>query len=113
MPNNHVVVLRSGPGTSEAEGALGLAQAMLDQGGALVVALLQDAALLALKSGELPAQRRLRGLLETGARCVYLAEDLAMRGFGSDQTLVGCSPVAYDELVDVLLADGTRVAGAF
>jgi sulfur transfer complex TusBCD TusB component (DsrH family) len=75
--------------------------------------LLQDAVLLALKSGELPAQRRSRGLLERGARCVYLAEDLAMRGFVSNQALSGCSPVTYEELIDVLLADGARVAGAF
>jgi sulfur transfer complex TusBCD TusB component (DsrH family) len=113
MANNQVVVPRSGPGTSEAEGALGLAQALLDQGGGLVLALLQDAVLLALKNGELPAQRRSRGLLERGARCVYLTEDLAMRGFVSDQALSGCSLVKYEELIDVLLADGASVAGAF
>jgi sulfur transfer complex TusBCD TusB component (DsrH family) len=113
MPNNRVVVLRSGPGTSEAEGALGLAEALVEQGGTLVVALLQDAVLIALKDSELASQRQLRALLDTGARCVYLADDLAMRGVGSDQTLLGCSPVGYEELVDVLLADGARVAGAF
>jgi sulfur transfer complex TusBCD TusB component (DsrH family) len=113
MADNHVLVLRSGPGTSQADGALGLAQALLAQNGSVVIALLQDAVLATLSNGDLPAHRRLRSLLEAGARCVYLAEDLALHGFGSDQTRPGCSPTDYDGLVDLLLADSARVAGGF
>jgi sulfur transfer complex TusBCD TusB component (DsrH family) len=113
MPNDRVVVLRSGPGTSEAEGALRLAEALLEQADVLALALIEDAVLIALKDGELPAQGQLRGLLDAGAPCVYLAEDLALRGFDADQSLPGCAPTGYDGLVDLMLADDARVAGAF
>lgn len=110
---NIVLVLRSGPGTPQAGGALGLAQSLAEQAGGVTVALLQDAVLTALGDGELPAQGQLRAAIRTGVRCVYLAEDLALRGFGPDRTLEGCEPTDYAGLVDLLLADGARVAGAF
>jgi sulfur relay (sulfurtransferase) complex TusBCD TusD component (DsrE family) len=113
MPDNHVVVLRSGPRTSEADRALRFAESLLEQGGQLSLALLEDAVLIALKDGELPSQQRLRSLLQAGAGCVYLAEDLTMRGFASDQVAQGSAPASYERLVDVLLADGSRVVGAF
>ncbi len=113
MTNTHVLVLRSGPGTQQADGALRLAQPLIEQGGGVTLALVQDAVLVALGDGELPAQRRLREVVAAGARCVYLAEDLALRGFGPDRALPGCAPTGYDGLVDLLLADGARIAGAF
>lgn len=107
------IVLRSGPGTPQASGALRLAQSLAEQSGGVTVALLQDAVLAALGDGALPAQGQLRAAICTGVRCVYLAEDLALRGFGPDHTLEGCEPTGYPGLVDLLLADGARVVGAF
>lgn len=109
----HLLVLRSAPGGRDAERALGLAQTWLGQHGAVAVALIQDGVLAALGVGDLPAQRRLREVVRAGARCVYLAEDLARRGFGPDDALPGCEPTDFAGLVDLLLADGTRVVGAF
>ncbi len=109
---NTVVMVRSGPGTSQADGALRLAHTLSEQGG-VTLALVQDAVLVTLRDGELPAHQELRRVLGAGGRCVYLAEDLALRGFGPDRTLPGCAPTDYPGLVDLLLADGARVAGAF
>ncbi len=113
MTNTHVVVLRSEPASAQANGALDLAQGLRDAGSIVTVALVQDAVLLALGNGDLPAQRGLRRLLEAGGRCVYLAQDLGLRGFGSTETVAGCTPADDGALVDLLLADGARVAGAF
>lgn len=111
--SGQVIVVRSGPGTSEAERALSLALAMRERPATVTLALIQDAVLLAAAAGALPAQQRLREAIGAGLRCVYLADDFALRGFGPDQALEGCVPVDYDGLVDLLVADGSRVAGAF
>jgi sulfur relay (sulfurtransferase) complex TusBCD TusD component (DsrE family) len=58
MADNHVLVLRSGPGTSQADRALGLAQALLAQNGSVVVALLQDAVLATLSAAAARIQGR-------------------------------------------------------
>lgn len=109
----HVVVLCSGPGTPEAERALALALSLHGPSAAVTVALIQDAVLAACGDGALPAHRRLREALASGVRCAYLAEDLALRGYGPGGALAGCEPTDYAGLVDLLLADGARVAGAF
>ncbi len=113
MTNTHVVVLRSGPSSPQAGGALDLAQGLLDQNGGVTVALMQDAVQLAVRDGELPAQQGLRRLLQAGGRCVYLADDLVLRGYVPDQTVETSEPADDAGLVDLLLADGARVAGAF
>lgn len=113
MTTNTVIVARSGPGTSQADGALRLAHALIERDGGVTVALLQDAVLIALSDGDLPSQQRLRAAIHTGVQCVYLAEDLALRGFGPDRTLKGCESTGYAGLVDLLLANDARVAGAF
>lgn len=109
----HLLVIRSGPGTDEAVRALGMAQTWLTQHDAVVVSLIQDGVLMALHAGRLPAQQRLRAAVAAGARCHYLAEELARRGFTPDDAQAGCAPTDYGGLVDLLLADETRVAGAF
>lgn len=111
--NEHVLVLRSGPDRPGAERALGFARTWLAQHETVAVALIQDGVLAALATGELPAQQQLRAAIRGGARCVYLAEELARRGFASEDALAGCEPIDYDGLVDVLLADNARVTGAF
>lgn len=109
----HVVVLRSGPGTPEAERAFALARSLHGPATGVTVALIQDAVLAACRDGALPAHRGLREALAAGVCCAYLAEDLALRGYGPDCALVGCEPTNYAGLVDLLLAGGARVAGAF
>ena len=109
----HVLVLRSGPGRPGIEQALGFAQTWLAQNEPVAVALIQDGVLAALDVGVLPAQQQLRAAVRDGARSLNLAEDLSRRGFGPDDTLAGCEPTGFDGLVDQLLADDTRVTGAF
>jgi DsrE/DsrF-like family len=108
-----VLVLERGPGLPGAERGLGFAQTWLAQNDAVAAALIQDGGLAALGHGELPAHQRLRAAIRGGARCVYLAEDLARRGFAPNDVLAGCEPTDFDGLAEVLLADGARVIGAF
>jgi hypothetical protein len=109
----HVLVIRSAPDTREAERALDLARTWLGQNDAVAVALIQDEVLVALGAGDLHAQRRFRDVVQAGARCAYLAADLEQRGFGPEDALPGCELTDHGGLVDLLLADGTRVVGAF
>ncbi len=109
----HVLVLRSGPGKPGIEQALGFAQTWLGRHEAVAVTLIEDGVLAALDIGVLPAQQQLRAAIRDGARCLYLAEDLFRRGFGPEDALAGCEPTDFDGLVDQLLADDTRVTGAF
>lgn len=109
----HLLLLRSGPGRRESESPLDLVAVMQGQGHRVALVLSQDAVLTGLTESRLPSAQRLRTLIEAGAPCYYLAEDLAMRGYGPGDVVTGCEAVTYGELVEVLFADGVRVSGAF
>lgn len=108
-----VLLLRSAPATPEAADTLHLATVLSAQGRTVAVMLIQDAVLCALQANQLESSRYLRELAADGAACYYLAGDLAMRGYGPEDVTHGCVPVDYGGLVDLLLADGASVAGAF
>lgn len=112
--NRHtVLVLRSAPGTPDALGTLDLAGTLGVAGIPVVIVLVQDAVLSALRTNSLPTAQRLRALAADGAGWHYLASDLAMRGYGPADVVEGCEPLDYDDFVDVLLENGASVAGAF
>lgn len=107
---HEVLVLRS---AADALQALELAKPLRAAATPVVLVLVQDAVLCALKTSALPAAQGLRALAADGSCCHYLASDLAMRGYGPVDVAAGCEPLSYDGLVEVLLADGASVAGAF
>lgn len=108
-----LILLRSGPGTPEAAGALVLATCLQARGRRVTIVLVQDAVLAGVRTSHLESAKLLRGLLDGRATCYYLDEDLAMRGYGPTDALPGCRAVGYSELVDLLLAEGTSATGAF
>jgi sulfur transfer complex TusBCD TusB component (DsrH family) len=108
-----VLVLRNDPASSEATGALHLAATLPIQGRAITVVLIQDAVLCALLASDLESAESVRTLATDGARCYYLSDDLAMRGYAPRDVAPGCLPVDDSGLVDLLPADGASVAGAF
>ena len=110
---HHVMVLRSAPGAAESTSALMLASELQTQGRRIALVLMQDAVLAGLQASELAGARQIRSLLAAGATCYFLADDLAMRGFRPTDLAASCTVIDYAELVDLLLADGTRVSGAF
>ena len=112
-PQRTVVLLHSAPGTPEVTGVLDLVAPLPALGHTVALMLIQDAVLGALRDSQLEGARQLRALIAVGTDCQYLAEDLAMRGYGSADVAPGCRASSYDDLVDVLLADDTRVIGTF
>lgn len=93
--------------------ALRLAKASRERARAVALLLVQDAVLCTLAASELESARHLRSLLRDGVRCAYLAEDLEMRGYRPGDVAAGCQAIDYASLVDLLIADCAKVAGAF
>ena len=106
-----LVVLRSGP----AAATMGLRSAaeMARQGDKVSLCLIQDGVLCALKGNQTAAAGLLAEALEAGVGLRYLDDDLAARGFGSDDLIAGASPVGYGELAELMLAGDRQVLGAF
>ncbi|MCC6179846.1 MAG: DsrE family protein [Chloroflexi bacterium] len=109
----HLMVLRSGPGATEATSALMLAAELQTQGRPVTLVLVQDAVLAGLAASQLASAQQVRALLADGAACYVLTDDLAMRGFRPSDLVASCTTIDDAELVDLLLADGARVSGAF
>ena len=106
-----LVVLRSGPGGA----AVGLRTAaeMAAQGERVTLCLIQDGVLCALKGSQTGAAALLTQALEAGVGLRYLEDDLAARGFGADDLLVGASPLGYGEFAELMLGTERQVMGAF
>ena len=111
QPREKLVVLRSGP-TGAAAGLRSAAE-MARQGERVTLCLIQDGVLCSLKGNESPSGALLDQAVEAGVELRYLEDDLAARGFGVDDLLVGASPLGYGELAELMLADGQQVLGAF
>lgn len=106
-----LVVLRSGP----AAATVGLRSAveMARQGEKVSICLIQDGVLCALEGNSTSATPLLAKAMDAGVELRYLEDDLAARGFGADDVRLGATPLGYDELVELMLADGQLVLGAF
>ncbi len=110
-PAKKLVVLRSGPGAA----AVGLRSAaeMARQGEKVSLCLIQDGVLCALKGNESPSGDLVTQVVEAGVELRYLEDDLVARGFGGADLRVEARPLGYGELVDLMLADGQQLLGAF
>ncbi len=106
-----LVVLLSGPGAAVA--GLRSAAEMARQGEKVSLCLIQDGVLCALKGIDGPAAIRMSEALELGAELRYLDEDLTARGFDEGDVRAEARPLGYSALVELMLADGQRVLGAF
>lgn len=110
---NTLLLITSPPGSPEARRAIELAKTLRAQNRAVVVALLQDAVLAALDHSATLAAVAVRDLLAQEVP-VYAAEhDLALRGFSPANLAAGAHVADDRQLVDLMLADGTRPLGCF
>jgi len=105
-----LLALSSSPDTAAGQRALALADSLADQGHALTLCCLQDAVLLASSRAPAAADVALARLLDRGARCLVLGEDLALRGLRAGPR---ASTLGYPGLVAALAGDHDRVIGAF
>lgn len=101
-----LLVLTSSPNSPPGRRALTLAECLADRGDTLTLCCLQDAVLLATPA----AGAALSRLLDRGARCLVLGEDLASRGL---KPAAGAAAVDHAGVVGLLAAEPDRVIGAF
>ena len=104
-----LLALSSSPASPAGRHALRLAESLAALGHALTLCCLQDGALLG--SDRVPGEARaaLDGLLERGARCLVLGEDLLLRGLRAGERAL---TVDHAGLIAALTADHDRVVGA-
>ena len=104
-----LVILTSSPASPAGQRALAMVESLVDQGHVLTLCCLQDAVLLAGDHLPREAGTRLDRLLERGARCLVLAEDLACRGLRPGAYAM---PVDHAGVVALLAGEHARVIGA-
>lgn len=105
-----LLALTSAPDTAGGRHALVLAESLAAGGHRLTVCCLQDGVVLGSNRVSGEAQAVLDRLLDRGARCLVLLEDLVLRGLEA-----GARAVTVDRagLIAALTADHDRVVGAF
>ncbi len=105
-----LIALSSSPETPAGRHALRLAESLAAERHALTLCCLQDAVLLG--SDRVPGEARamLDDLLDRGARCLVLGEDLLLRGLQAGERAL---TVDHAGLIAALTADHDRVVGAF
>lgn len=104
-----LVVLSNSPSSPAGQRALSIAEVLADQGHALTLCCLQDAALLGSNHAPRDAQIALDRLLGQGACCVVLREDLACRGLKPGDR---AATVDHAGVIALLAAGHDRVIGA-
>ncbi len=104
-----LVALSSSPETPAGRQALKLAESLAAEGHALTLCCLQDAVLLGSDRARGEARALLDGLLDRGARCLVLQEDLLLRGLRAAERAL---TVDHAGLIAALTADHDRVVGA-
>ena len=104
-----LMVLISSPASPAGQRALAVAESLVDQGHVLSLCCLQDSVLLG--SDRSPGQARvsLDRLIDRGARCVVLGQDLACRGLEPSDP---ASTIDHAGVVALLAAGHDRVIGA-
>jgi len=105
-----LLALTSAPETPAGRRALGLAESLSGLGHALTLCCLQDSVVLASTRAPDGARAALGRLLDRGAGCLVLGEDLTLRGL---EPAARASAVDYGAMVAALAAGHDRVLGAF
>ncbi len=103
-----LMLISSAPDTPEAQGALQLAQDMLEAGNDLAIFYLQDGVFHAMK------RAASGGTLSNAHVAFYcLREDLEMRGFKAEDVARTVTMSDYDDLVDLMMERSAQTLGAF
>ena len=105
-----LLTLTSAPETAGGRQGLALAESLAAEGHRLTMCCLQDAVILGSHRAPDGARAILDRLLDRGARCLVLLDDLVLRGLAAGERTV---TVDRDGIVAALTADHDRVFGAF
>jgi len=107
MSEKRVILIASSPTSGKATTNFNLVRRLADAGHAVQVCLLQDGVLAALDAGWAGAARA----HAPGVTFHALEEDLALRGFDSQDLAQGVGGLSYGELVEAIMGDGVQVIG--
>jgi sulfur relay protein TusB/DsrH len=104
------ILLKSGPGTAEAERTLTTASDMLSQGHSVNLFLLQDAVYFCRPGLQVPAASHLQALMDRSLAVQALKPDCSLRGIEPKSGSTTISTGDYSSLID-LLESSDRVIG--
>jgi hypothetical protein len=104
-----LLALTSSPQSPAGQRALAFAESLAEEGHRLTLCCLQDAVLLASRRAAGPPRESRDRLLERGARCLVLGEDLTRRGLEADPR---ASVLDHAGVAAALAAGHDRVVGA-
>jgi sulfur relay (sulfurtransferase) complex TusBCD TusD component (DsrE family) len=104
------ILLKSSPGTDEAERMLQTAADLLTQGHSVHLYLLQDAVRFCIEFGTKPEPLGLPRLMEQGLAIHVLTRDAELRGLAESAAGSKIQPGSYESLVD-LMESCDRVIG--
>ena len=110
MSEKRVILIASSPTSGKAATNFNLVRRLADAGHAVQVCLLQDGVLAALDAGWAGWAGAARAHAP-GVTFHALEEDLALRGFDSQDLAQGVGGLSYGELVEAIMGDGVQVIG--
>ncbi len=109
---SYLIIISSAPDTGNSERALSLAESVKEDGNSITLFFIQDGVRAPL-SKNAPTKGKLNRLLNSGVMCYVLDEDLRLRGFEKALLLPNVELVGYNELVELMAAEGVSTLGAF
>mgnify|MGYP001562067217 CR=1 FL=1 len=106
---SNLMLISSAPGTKNFLRAFSLAENIKGNGNSVTLFLIQDGVRAVVDKGA----SVLNKLISSGVMCYVLEEDLRMRGFKTGSLLPKVELVGYNELVELMAAEGVSTLGAF
>lgn len=110
---SNLMLISSAPGTKNFFRAFSLAENIKGTGNSITIFLIQDGVRAAVNKGMVQESALLSNLISSGVMCYVLDEDLRIRGFEKGSLLFKVELAGYNELVELMTAEGVSTIGAF
>src|SRR4030066_1854711 len=103
---SYLILISSAPDTKNSERALSLAESIKEGGNSITLFFLQDSVRASINSGAVHESALFSKLINSGVMCYALDEDLRLRGFERGSLLPKVELAGYNELVELMAAEG-------
>ncbi len=110
---SYLILISSSPDTKNTERALSLAENVKEGGNSITLFFLQDGVSAAVNTGPAHESLLFNKLINSGVMCYVLDEDLKLRGFEMGSLLPKVELAGYNELVELMAAEGVSTLGTF
>ncbi|MBI3355120.1 MAG: DsrE family protein [Nitrospirae bacterium] len=108
----YLILISSAPDTKNFNRVFYTAGSLREDKNDVSLFFIQDGVRAAIDS-DWPTKRELDKLINSGVKCYALDEDLRLRGFEKSILLSEIIPAGYNELVELMAAEGVSTLGAF